>query len=204
MAARRRIRQEPLDIPRVVELLDKGIGQATRAGEVVMRMRSMAQRHEFEAKPMDIEQALSDCVALVKLDCELHDVRIQPHPAGPLPAVMADELYLQQVVLNLLRNAMQAMELAQSGASREIDVACASSRWKWVAIADTGPGIAKDDLERVFESFYSTKPGGLGVGLAICRKLIEAQGGALWAQHNLGGGALFQFSLPVAASVGSR
>jgi signal transduction histidine kinase len=140
---------------------------------------------------------------MVKTDCELRDIGIELRPAGRLPAIVADEIHLQQVILNLLRNAMEAVEQLQPGVVKRItieigrDDAGAVS----VAVADRGPGIAEGDLERVFESFYSTKPRGLGIGLAICRKLIEAHGGALWAAHNPGGGAVFRFTLPVVTSV---
>jgi signal transduction histidine kinase len=102
------------------------------------------------------------------------------------------------VALNLLRNAMEAIDLPGASA-REIDVAIALNELGEieVQVADRGAGIADGDLERIFESFYSTKSSGLGVGLAICRKLIEAHGGHLWASHHPGGGALFHFTLPV-------
>jgi signal transduction histidine kinase len=200
LAARRRVGETPTDLARVADLLDKLIGQATRAGDVVTRMRGMVQRHELEPREIDMERAVRDCVGMVKLDCESRDILIELEPAGPLPAVVADEIHLQQVILNLVRNAMEAVELPRASArSIAIRVELDDSGAVSVRVADRGPGIAEGDLERVFESFYSTKPRGLGIGLAICRKLIEAHGGALWASHNPGGGAVFQFTLPVLA-----
>lgn len=202
LAARRRAGEGTPDVARVVELLDKVIGQATRAGDVVTRMRSMAQRHELEAKPIDIERAIVECVGMVAMDCGLRDIQIRVAPVHPLPVVVVDEIHLQQVILNLLRNAMEAIDLATgAGLRRTIDVAIALNARDevQVEVADSGVGIAEGDLERVFESFYSTKSSGLGVGLAICRKLIEAHGGALWASHDPGGGALFRFTLPMAS-----
>jgi PAS domain S-box-containing protein len=200
LAARRRAGEEPPDLGRVTDLLDKVIGQASRAGDVVTRMRGMVQRHELEAREIDVGRVVRECVEMVRTDCELRDIRIELTPIAALPPVVADEIHLQQVILNLLRNAMEAIGLPQPGVVRRIaievgrDAAGAVS----VAVADQGPGIAEDDLERVFESFYSTKPHGLGIGLAISRKLIEAHGGSLWAAHNPGGGAVFRFTLPVA------
>jgi len=198
LAARRRAGEELPDLGRVMELLDKVIGQATRAGDVVTRMRAMVRRHELEPTEIDVERAVRDCVDMVKTDCELRAIRIEVRPAGPLPVVVADEIHLQQVVLNLLRNAMEAVELPRPGVERRITVETLAdgAGGVTVRVADRGPGIAEGDLERVFESFYSTKPSGLGIGLAICRKLIEVHGGALWASHNPGGGAIFQFTLP--------
>ena len=201
LAARRRIGDESPDLARVADLLDKVIGQATRAGDVVTRMRGMVQRHELEPREIDVARAVGACVDMVKTDCELRDIRIELKAADGLPVVVVDEIHLQQVVLNLLRNAMEAVELPHSGVSREIriEVRLDGADAVSVQVADRGAGIAEGDLERVFESFYSTKPTGLGVGLAICRKLIEAHGGALRATHNPGGGAVFQLTLPVAA-----
>jgi signal transduction histidine kinase len=201
LAARRRIRDEVPDLERVADLLDKVIGQATRAGDVVTRMRSMVQRHELEPKEIDLERAVGECIDMVKTDCELRDIRIELKPAGALPVIVVDEIHLQQVILNLLRNAMEAVELPHPAGCREITIEIGRDGPDAVSVqvADRGAGIADGDLERVFESYYSTKPTGLGVGLAICRKLIEAHGGALSASHNPGGGAVFRFTLPVAA-----
>jgi signal transduction histidine kinase len=139
---------------------------------------------------------------MVKMDCEVRDIRIELEAAGRLPTVVADEIHLQQVILNLLRNAMEAVETPQPGVVRRIVIETGFDAKGAVSVkvTDRGPGIAEGDLERVFESFYSTKPNGLGIGLSICRKLIEAHGGALWASHAPAGGAVFQFTLPVAAS----
>jgi signal transduction histidine kinase len=204
LAARRRAADPVPDSVRVRELLDKVLGQAARAGDMVTRMRSMVQRHDLEPKLIDVERAVTECVNMVKTDCELRDICIRLAPANSLPAVVADEIHLQQVILNMLRNAMEAIELAQHGREREIAVAIRLNEDEdvLVEVADRGAGIAADDLERVFESFYSTKSTGLGVGLAICRKLIEAHGGKLWASHRCGGGAVFTFTLPTGASAG--
>jgi signal transduction histidine kinase len=203
LAARRRLGEDSPDLARVGDLLEKVIGQATRAGDVVTRMRGMVQRHELEPKEIDVGRAVRECVDMVKMECELRDIRIELESAGALPAVVADEIHLQQVILNLLRNAMEAVEAPHPNVARQIAIGILreGSDAVSVQVADRGPGIAEGDLERVFESFYSTKPSGLGIGLAICRKLIEAHGGALWASHNPGGGAVFRFTLPVAGSV---
>jgi signal transduction histidine kinase len=201
LAARRRIGDDSPDLARVADLLDKVISQAARAGGVVTRMRGMVQRHELDPKEIDVERAVGDCVDMVKTDCELRGIRVELKPAGPLPVVVADPIHLQQVVLNLLRNAMEALELPRPGVPKVIAIEIGQDAPGQVSVnvADNGAGIAEGDLERVFESFYSTKSNGLGIGLAICRKLIEAHGGALWASHNPGGGAVFHFTLPVAA-----
>ncbi|MEJ8826125.1 ATP-binding protein [Variovorax humicola] len=203
LAARRRAAEAAPDMPRVLDLLDKVIGQATRAGDVVTRMRDMVQRHDLEPKLIDIKRAVTECLDMVKMDCELRDIDIGLASGNSLPAVVVDEIHLQQVILNLLRNAMEAIEGAPPGGAREITVALRLNECDevLVEVADRGIGIAEGDLERIFGSFYSTKSNGLGVGLAICRKLIEAHGGKLWASHRGGGGAIFSFTLPIATSV---
>ncbi|MDM0109243.1 ATP-binding protein [Variovorax sp. J22R24] len=199
LAARRRASAFEPDLARVLELLDKVIGQATRAGQVVTRMRGMVQRHELEAKPVHIERAIGECVGMVKMDCDLREIDIRLSADSGLPPVTADEIHLQQVVLNLLRNAMEAIEHGDGARVISISVMPTQRDEIQVEVADTGSGIAEGDLERIFESFYSTKASGLGVGLAICRKLIEAHGGRLWASHRPGGGARFQFTIPTGA-----
>lgn len=199
LAARRRAGEPAPDLARVTELLDKVVGQATRAGDVVTRMRSMVQRHELDLKLIEIERAVSECVGMVKMDCDLREIEIRLLADSGLPRITVDEIHLQQVVLNLLRNAMEAIE--QGGGERVINISIALNQRDevQVEVADTGSGIAEGDLERIFESFYSTKASGLGVGLAICRKLMEAHGGMLWAAHNPRGGALFRFTIPTAS-----
>jgi len=203
LAARRRLKGEPPDLAHVADLLDKVVGQTARAGDVVTRMRGMVQRHQLEPKEVDVARAVRDCVEMVRTDCELRDIRIEFEAVGRLPPIVADEIHLQQVILNLLRNAMEAVERPEPGVVKRVTVGVGrdDAGAVSVAVADRGPGIAEGDLERVFEPFYSTKPRGLGIGLAIGRKLIEAHGGALWAAHNPGGGAVLRFTLPVVPSV---
>lgn len=201
LAARRRIAEPVPDMDRLGELLDKVIGQTARAGDVVTRMRSMVRRHELEPKLIDIERAVVGCVGMVKMDCELRDIRIGLALERPLPMAVVDEIHLQQVMLNLLRNAAEAIDSADRGDTREISVSLRLNEREevLVEVADRGVGIVEGGLEQVFESFYSTKTQGLGVGLAICRRLIEAHGGKLWASHRDGGGSIFRFTLPTRA-----
>ena len=202
LAARRRMNDDAPDPDRVRDLLDKVVGQATRAGDVVTRMRGMVQLRDLDPKEIDVARALRDCVDMVKMDCELRTIRLDVPPMAPLPTVTADEIHVQQVILNLLRNAMDAVQTLPADVERSIavNVALEGADKIVVDVADRGPGIAEGDLERVFESFYSTKRNGLGIGLAISRKLIEAHGGTLHAGHNPGGGALFRLTLPTTAS----
>jgi signal transduction histidine kinase len=197
IAARRRADALPQS-DKVAELIDKVIVQTTRAGDVVARLRGMVKRNEIQARAVDFALLVDGCLDMVRMECELRDIRLQRRVASPLPPLVADGIQLQQVVLNLLRNAIEAMELAPPEAPREIgiEVAAVDGRELRVSVTDRGPGIGEADLERVFEAFYSTKVSGLGIGLSLCRKLIEAHGGTLAARDRPDGGAEFTFTLP--------
>ncbi len=199
-AARRRASGPAPDLPKVVDLLERIVAQSARAGDVVTRLRGMVKRHELQLAEIDLERLATACIDLLRGECEQHDLRIELRRTGVLPRLVADEVHVQQVLLNLLRNAIEAMQAAPPAAPRriEVNIACFAPEWVSVQVADHGPGIAEGDLEQVFEAFHSTKPLGLGVGLAICRRLIEAHGGTLRAAQNPAGGALFEFTLPVA------
>jgi C4-dicarboxylate-specific signal transduction histidine kinase len=199
LAARRRVADGATDPRKLDGLLDKVVAQATRAGDVVKRLRAMVKRHDIETKEVDLESAIRECVEMVKVDCELRNVRLDLELAGHL-TVVVDEIQIQQVILNLLRNALDAMETpgAQGDSVLRIETALTAPEEITVRVADRGVGIADSDLESVFEPFFSTKSSGLGIGLSISRKIIEAHGGTLRAQANPGGGAVFQFTLPIA------
>jgi signal transduction histidine kinase len=199
LAARHRAGAAVPDVAKLIELLDRIVTQASRAGDVVTRLRAMVRRHDLQLGPIDLAGVVEGCVDLLRGECEARGVAIDLHrPAAPLPPLLADEIYVQQVVLNLLRNALDAMAQAPADAPRRIEVhlGCGAAAAS-VQVDDHGPGIADDDLERVFEPFHTTKATGLGVGLAICRRLIEAHGGRLCAAHNPRGGASLRFTLPL-------
>lgn len=199
LAARGRIADASADPRKIDELLNKVVSQATRAGDVVKRLRTMVKKHDIEAKEVDLEGAIRECVEMVKVDCDLRGVRLIL-ALGQLPTIVADEIQIQQVLLNLLRNALDAMEAPCPHGGRElrIETELTAPEEISVIVADQGTGIADSDLDCVFEPFFSTKASGLGVGLSISRKIIEAHGGSLRAHSNPGGGAVFRITLPVA------
>src|ERR671913_175961 len=116
--ARRRVAEAVPDVGLVGDLIEKVIGQATRAGDVITRMRSMVQRHELEPKLIDVERAVTECVGMVKMDCELRGIHLAFAPVARLPMAVVDEVHLQQVLLNLLRNAAEAVDAAGPGGAR--------------------------------------------------------------------------------------
>lgn len=200
LAALRRLRDDSAPREKQYELLDKIILQATRAGDVVQRLRSLVQKHEVEMRKLDINHLIADTLKLVEMDCRLRDVRLERRLAVDLPPVVADAIQIQQVILNLVRNAMEALEAHPGSVDRRVSIETTrtGSQDIEVRVKDRGPGLGPDEAEQVFEPFYSTKTSGLGIGLSICRKMVESHSGQLWASPNPAGGAVFHFSLRAA------
>ncbi len=187
------------DQAKVREAIDKAATQALRAGDVIHRMRDFVRRGASERDVESLSKLIEEASALALIgekDRQV-DVRLALDPAAD--AVYADRVQVQQVLLNLIRNGIDAM---QDGNSRRRALLITSDvteeGWSRVSVADTGPGIADEVRDRLFQPFMTTKPQGMGVGLSISRSIIEAHGGRIWAEANPGGGALFRFTLPPA------
>lgn len=187
------------DQVKVREAIDKAATQALRAGDVIHRMRDFVRRGASERDVESLSKLIEEASALALIgekDRQV-DVRLALDPAAD--AVYADRVQVQQVLLNLIRNGIDAM---QDGNSRRRALLITSDvteeGWSRVSVADTGPGIADEVRDRLFQPFMTTKPQGMGVGLSISRSIIEAHGGRIWAEANPGGGALFRFTLPPA------
>ena len=187
------------DQAKVRDAIDRAAAQALRAGEVIHRMRDFVRRGASERADESLSKLIEEASALALIgerDRQV-DVRLSLDPAAD--AVYADRVQIQQVLLNLIRNGIDAMQ--ENGSRRKaltITSAVTELGWSQVSVADTGPGIAPEVLERLFQPFMTTKPQGMGVGLSISRSIIEAHGGRIWAEANPGGGALFRFTLPPA------
>src|SRR6266536_2848851 len=199
-AARRRLASGgAVDGAKLEELLDKICGQAARAGEVLKQLRSIVKKHESHAVECDLGKLVADTVKLAELESRLSETRVEVVVEPHLPAVLADEVQIQQVVLNLTRNAVEATgEAGIEDRTLAVEVASCGESELVVRVVDRGPGVEADEAERIFEPFYSTKGTGLGIGLGICRAIVEAHGGRLSHVPNPGGGAIFQFTLPIA------
>jgi signal transduction histidine kinase len=200
LAALRRLRDDAAPREKQVELLDKIILQATRAGDVVQHLRSLVQKHEVEMRKLDLNHLIADTLKLVEMDGRLRDVRLERRLAADLPPVVADAIQIQQVILNLVRNAMEALEAHPGSVDRRVSIETTRTGPQdiEVRVKDRGPGLGPDEAEQIFEPFYSTKTSGLGIGLSICRKMVESHGGQLWASPNPAGGAVFHFTLRAA------
>ena len=168
-----------------------------RAGAVIDGMRALIKRRDVEHCPLNLDQLAGEVVALLGPDAELRRVGLSLQTDPALAPVQGDRVQLQQVLLNLLLNAMDAVN-DNPAAKRLVAVRARSAgEMVRVTVSDNGHGIAADKLPLVFEPFYTSKPNGLGMGLAISRSIIEAHGGRLWAENNPGGGAMLAFTLPV-------
>lgn len=173
------------------------IDDANRASEVLTRIRSFLTRGKHEYASVELDEAIGDVVALVQGQARAKSVTLIAAPPPGLPPVMGDRIQLQQVMLNLAINAIEAMG-AVSGRERilEIGAQLRPTRHVRVYVSDTGPGIDAEERQRVFDPFYTTKPHGMGMGLAISRSIVESHGGELWVERNSEYGSTFQFTLP--------
>jgi PAS domain S-box-containing protein len=168
-----------------------------RAGEVIRRMRALLRKHELERQPLEINSLAEDVLQLVSGDAALRGVALTADLGPMLPKVSGDRIHLQQVLLNLMLNGMDAMA-GQARDRRRILVRTrlGADGWVELAVVDSGHGIEPDKLPRLFEPFYTTKPNGMGMGLSIARTIVEAHKGRIWAENNPSGGAVFRIALP--------
>jgi len=182
----------------VAEALQQISAQALRAGEVIRRLRNFVKNREVKREPVDCGRLLEDLRTLAETDARVHNVRLRLEVDDELPTVYADPIQLQQVVLNLVRNAIDAMTGMPEG-RREVVLTAKSSPDAEIEfiVADHGTGLAPEAGEHMFNPFFTTKSGGTGLGLAISRSIVRAHGGRLWHTPNAGSGARFHFTLPV-------
>jgi C4-dicarboxylate-specific signal transduction histidine kinase len=192
----RRIRAGTAQTEELLEVLEEVAAQAERAGEVIRRMRRFAHRIEPCRTSLDVNGLIREAAQLDEAEIRSSSTRLRFNLAEALPAVLGDQAQLEQVLLNLIRNAQEAM--AQNAPEqRELTLASSHARGLvTVAVHDTGPKLAAAVRARLLDEFFTTKPQGLGLGLAISRSIIEAHGGRLWVE-NRAGGTTFSFTLPV-------
>jgi signal transduction histidine kinase len=160
----------------------------------------LAKKAPPQKDSLDINQTIHEVIALAQNGVQRNQIALQTQLSGDMPPICADRIQLQQVMLNLMMNAIEAM--TQVSGPRELLISSGADDAKDVVVVvrDSGPGLDSKSLDRLFEPFYTTKPQGMGMGLAICRSIIEAHGGRLWATANRDRGASFHFSLPTGES----
>jgi two-component system sensor kinase FixL len=193
-------------------LLHEGVAevvqQAERAGDVLDRLREFVRGGEFRRTLTEIKPLIDAAVSLTCTEAMQHEVEIEAKADPGLPVVLADQVQIEQVLLNLLRNAMDAMEAANSKRRSIIVAARRNSKHAIeISVADSGPGVAAEVTDTMFEPFITTKPFGMGMGLSISRTIIESHGGSLQMVRGVRSGAMFVFNLPTAeaeASIDAR
>ena len=190
---------EPPNIARARTALTQIVEAGHRAGDVVTSIRAMFRKETNERSAIDINNLILTVLAIVRVDLQKNGVELQMQLDDQLPAVEGDKVQLQQVILNLVMNAIEAMQAAQP---RVLQVK--SERTKpeivYVSIADTGTGIDPSNLNRIFSPLFTTKERGMGMGLSICQSIIKNHNGQIWVSPGVTGGSIFQFELPTKSS----
>jgi PAS domain S-box-containing protein len=185
------------EIDAVRQGVEQMIADAGRASNVVNRIRALARKNESERLPLDVNDVINDVIKLVGREIVSHQVSLRRGLAAALPPVLGDRVQLQQVIINLMINGIQAMaEIDNRARSLLIRSDHDQSGQVLVSVQDSGNGIDPANANRLFDAFYTTKPSGMGMGLSICRSIIEGHGGRIWASNHSGTGAVFQFTLP--------
>ncbi len=189
----------PPDLEEVRQALGRIVANGNRAGDVIGRIRALATKAPPRKDALEINEAILEVIALTHGEAAKNNVSVQTQLGEALPLVEGDRVQLQQVILNLIINAVEVMsDICEGPRELLISTAKAEPDGVLVKVRDSGPGLAPASLERVFDAFYTTKPSGLGMGLSICRSIIEAHGGRLWATSGVPQGAVFNFTLSAA------
>lgn len=177
------------------EMLEKASGQIARAGEIIRRLREFIEKRESNHSQEDISRVMSDAIALALVGAADSNIKLVVELANDMPPLFIDKIQIEQVAVNLLRNAAESME----GSARRlltVSTSVLDDEFVQVLVSDTGSGLSDEVMQRLFQPFVTTKEKGMGMGLSICRSIVEAHGGRIWATSNDGGGTVFRFTLP--------
>jgi len=193
----RMLAANPPDVDGACETVRRTIRDAHRASDVIVRLRALFTGKELTTEPMDLNEATREVIALFVSELQRHHVTLRPELADDLPPVTANRIQLQQVILNLLRNAVDAMANIDDG-PRQVLIRTERDDGDRVrlTVRDAGVGLEPHVMDKLFQAFYTTKSSGMGIGLSISRSIIEKHGGRLWGEPNDGPGATFAFSIP--------
>jgi signal transduction histidine kinase len=171
--------------------------QCSNADAIVDRLKKLARKRPLELKPLQLNDVVGDVLLLLAHDAQRRGVRLDSELTTPLPSIEADRVALQQVLLNLIVNSMDAMDLDEMAARRVFVRTLRAPEGVEVAVTDTGHGIPAEALPKLFDAFFTTKQEGVGLGLAIARSIVEAHRGRIWAEPHVEGGATFRMALPI-------
>jgi two-component system sensor kinase FixL len=190
------LKAEQVDKDRVRDALDRSAVQALRAGDIIKRLREFVAKGETQHSLENAATLLEEAAALALVGAREQGVRVSLRCDRDLPEIVVDKIQVQQVALNLIRNAVESMETTSR---RELTIGVArQNAFALFSVADSGTGIAPEIAQHLFQPFVTSKVNGMGVGLSICRTIIEAHGGRIAAHSNEGGGTVFEFTLPFA------
>jgi signal transduction histidine kinase len=191
---------EPRRLDAMADILDDIKNDGQRAIDIIDRIRNMVRKADVEKRSLDVNEAIQQIIKLLASEAAVRGVFVEAELEAGLPRVSADSVQLQQVILNLALNAMEAMNnLPTDKRLLTIRSRRANDREVEVSVTDSGAGVAEESIRRIFEPFVTTKPGGMGMGLAISRSIIQAHGGEIHAENSSAGGAVFRFSLPLSS-----
>ena len=196
--ASRWLEAQPPQLAKVAQLIDRIAADSKRAGDIISRIRDLVKKAPERKESLEINEAILEVLGLARNEMSNGSIRVQMQMADDLPSILGDRVQLQQVILNLVMNAIEAMSEVKQG-PRELLISTSEveSGGVLVAVSDSGPGLPPTNSGRIFEAFYTTKPSGLGMGLSICRSIVEAHGGRLWATPNKPRGAILCMTLPI-------
>jgi C4-dicarboxylate-specific signal transduction histidine kinase len=199
-AALRWLNRDAPDLEEARQLLARIVNDGDRAGNVVSRIRDLVKKAPPRIEPLHMSEVIGEVIELTRSEAMKNGISVQAQFAESLPAVKADRTQLQQVILNLILNAVQAMSEGDLTV-RELQISTEANQPDGVIVSvrDSGPGTRQENLDRLFDPFYTTKSAGMGMGLAICRSIVEGHGGRIWATANMPRGATFHFTLPAAS-----
>lgn len=199
--ARRWLGRSVPDLEEARGAIDRAASDARRASEVIRRIRGLTRKGEPRYEAVDIETVVNETLNLLEREIQRHQVKVFCSFAGRLSPVRGDQIQLQQVLINLIMNGIQSISCRENS-SRELHLSVREHKGQSVVeVRDSGVGIEAEHLTLLFDAFFTTKKHGMGVGLSICRSIIEAHGGQIWADSRSGEGAEFSFSLPLLAEV---
>jgi NO-binding membrane sensor protein with MHYT domain len=197
-AALRSLGAQPPDLDGVRQALGGAVKDGWRAAEIIGRIRNLIKKEPLRKDALEVNEAIVEVIAVTRGQVMKNNVSVQTQLAEGLPLIQGDRVQLQQVVLNLIINAVEAMSgVSERSRGLLIGTGKEASDRVLVAVQDSGPGLNPESFERLFDRFYTTKPDGMGMGLSICRSIVEAHGGRIWATPNAGPGITVQFTLPI-------
>jgi signal transduction histidine kinase len=185
---------EPPNLDRARAAAARIDNYGNRAAEIIDRIRFLYKKSPPQREVVDVKGMIQEILTLLKGEADRHSVAMRTELAAELPKIMADRVQLQQVFMNLMLNAIESMK--DSGGELTVKSQLQDSHLQF-SVSDTGVGLPTEKMEQIFSTFFTTKPEGSGMGLAISRSIVESHGGQLWASANSGGGATFRFSLPI-------